>query len=84
LEAVPYAANSDDFVFDQELIAQVVDAGMRIEEIPVPTRYFKEASSVNFGRSVVYGLETLRVLWRFRRGRSRRRRAVATDRTAVG
>jgi glycosyltransferase involved in cell wall biosynthesis len=54
-----YHANSDDFVFDQELVGQVVRAGFRIGEIPVPTRYFAEASSVNFRRSVVYGLATL-------------------------
>jgi glycosyltransferase involved in cell wall biosynthesis len=62
LEAIDYHANSDDFVFDQELVGQVVRAGFRIGEIPVPTRYFAEASSVNFGRSVVYGLATLRSL----------------------
>src|SRR5919108_302981 len=55
LEAVDYHANSNDFVFDQELVAQVVAAGLRIGEIAVPTRYFAEASSVNFRRSVVYG-----------------------------
>jgi glycosyltransferase involved in cell wall biosynthesis len=63
LETIPYGLNSDDFVFDQELIAQVVAVGgMRIGEIAVPTRYFEEASSVNFKRSVVYGLSTLRVV----------------------
>ena len=66
LEMVDYHANSDDFVFDQELVAQVVAAGGRIGEIAVPTRYFAEASSVNFKRSVVYGLGTLRTLGRFR------------------
>jgi glycosyltransferase involved in cell wall biosynthesis len=67
LETIPYQLNSNDFVFDQELIAQVVAAGMgrRIGEIAVPTRYFDEASSVNFRRSVVYGLSTLRVVLRF-------------------
>jgi glycosyltransferase involved in cell wall biosynthesis len=67
LEAIPYRLNSDDFVFDQELIAQVVAAGMgdRIGEIAVPTRYFEEASSVGFRRSVVYGLSTLRVVARY-------------------
>ena len=67
LETIPYALNSDDFVFDQELIAQVVAAGMggRIGEIGVPTRYFEEASSVGFRRSVVYGLSTLRVVARY-------------------
>jgi glycosyltransferase involved in cell wall biosynthesis len=66
LEAIPYRLNSDDFVFDQELVAQVVAAGgLRISEIGVPTRYFEEASSVNFRRSVVYGLSTLRVVLRY-------------------
>ena len=67
LETVAYQLNSDDFVFDQELIAQVVAAGMatRIGEIAVPTRYFDEASSVGFRRSVVYGLSTLRVVARY-------------------
>lgn len=67
LETVPYRLNSDDFVFDQELIAQVVAAGLRgrIGEIAVPTRYFEEASSVGFKRSVVYGLSTLRVVARY-------------------
>ena len=67
LETIPYRLNSDDFVFDQELIAQVVAAGMgrRIGEIGVPTRYFEEASSVGFKRSVVYGLSTLRVVLRY-------------------
>jgi hypothetical protein len=67
LETVPYHLNSDDFVFDQELIAQVLAAGMseRIGEIAVPTRYFEEASSVGPWRSIVYGLSTLRVVARF-------------------
>jgi glycosyltransferase involved in cell wall biosynthesis len=66
LEVIPYRLNSDDFVFDQDLIAQVVAVGgMKIGEIAVPTRYFEEASSVNFKRSVVYGLSTLRVVGRF-------------------
>jgi glycosyltransferase involved in cell wall biosynthesis len=67
LETIPYQLNSNDFVFDQELIAQVVAAGMgpRIGEIAVPTRYFEEASSVGFRRSVVYGTSTLRVVARY-------------------
>ena len=67
LETIPYQLNSNDFVFDQELIAQVVAAGMgrRIGEIGVPTRYFDEASSVGFKRSVVYGTSTLRVVARY-------------------
>jgi glycosyltransferase involved in cell wall biosynthesis len=77
LETIPYRLNSDDFVFDQELIAQVVAAGMgdRIGEIGVPTRYFDEASSVGFKRSVVYGLSTLRVVARYVLHRLRVRRS---------
>jgi glycosyltransferase involved in cell wall biosynthesis len=77
LETIPYHLNSDDFVFDQELIAQVVAARMggRIGEIGVPTRYFEEASSVGFRRSVVYGLSTLRVVARFLLHRLRVRRS---------
>jgi glycosyltransferase involved in cell wall biosynthesis len=68
LEAIDYRANSNDFVFDQELVGQVVRAGFRIGEVAVPTRYFAEASSVNFRRSVVYGVGTLRTLLRHRAG----------------
>jgi glycosyltransferase involved in cell wall biosynthesis len=77
LETIPYRLNSDDFVFDQELIAQVVAAGMggRIGEIAVPTRYFEEASSVGFKRSVVYGLSTIRVVLRYLLHRLRIRRS---------
>jgi glycosyltransferase involved in cell wall biosynthesis len=77
LDTIPYHLNSDDFVFDQELIAQVVAAGMRdrIGEIAVPTRYFVEASSVGFRRSVVYGLSTLRVVGRYLLHRLRVRRS---------
>lgn len=65
LETIPFLLNSDDFVFDTEVIAQAVAFGFRIGEIAVPTRYFAEASSVNFRRSVVYGLSTLRVMFRY-------------------
>jgi glycosyltransferase involved in cell wall biosynthesis len=82
LTAVDYRANSDDFVFDQELVAQVVAAGLRIAEIAVPTRYFAEASSVNFRRSVVYGLGTLRTLARYRSARRLEQRASRTTRRA--
>lgn len=77
LETIPFQLNSNDFVFDQELIAQVVAAGMgsRVGEVAVPTRYFEEASSVGFRRSVVYGLSTLRVVVRFMLHRLRVRRS---------
>jgi glycosyltransferase involved in cell wall biosynthesis len=76
LETVNFGANSDGFVFDQEIIAQVVAARFRIAEIAVPTRYFPEASSASFAASVVYGLRILGVLfwytmhrWGLRRSR---------------
>ena len=72
LETIDYRANSDDFVFDQQLVGQVVRAGLRIGEVAVPTRYFAEASSVNFRRSVRYGLATLRTLVDHRRSAARR------------
>ncbi len=65
LETIPFLLNSDDFVFDTEVIAQTVAFGFRVGEIPVPTRYFAEASSVNFRRSVAYGLGTLAVMARY-------------------
>jgi hypothetical protein len=76
LETIPYELNSNDFVFDQELIAQVVAiGGLGVDEIAVPTRYFDEASSVGFRRSVVYGLSTLRVVARYLLHRSGIRRS---------
>lgn len=61
LEAVDYRANSDDFVFDNEMLAQIFYAGFEIAEITCPTKYFAEASSINFSRSVKYGFGVLRV-----------------------
>lgn len=66
LELVNYSMNSDGFIFDQEIIAQVVAADFRIAEIPVPTRYFKEASSASFGQSVAYGLKILWLVVKYR------------------
>ncbi|HXG04123.1 MAG TPA: glycosyltransferase family 2 protein [Candidatus Binatia bacterium] len=65
LEVVNFRMNSDGFVFDQEIIAQVVAAGFRIGEIAVPTRYFPEASSAGFLASTVYGLRILGVVTRY-------------------
>ena len=59
LEALPLLENSDDFVFDNQMIAQAVMFRFRIGEISCPTKYFKEASSINFKRSVKYGLGVL-------------------------
>ena len=77
LETIPYQLNSDDFVFDQELIAQVVAAGMRrrIGEIAVPDALLRGGRSVGFQRSVVYGLSTLRVVARYMLHRLRVRRS---------
>ncbi len=65
LTTVPFLLNSDDFVFDSEMIAQSVYFGFHIGEIAVQARYFPEASSVNFKVSTVYGLKTLSVMLRF-------------------
>ncbi|HEY0430013.1 MAG TPA: glycosyltransferase family 2 protein [Pyrinomonadaceae bacterium] len=66
LENLPLDANSDDFVFDNEMIAQTVFFGYRVGEISCPTRYFAEASSINFSRSVKYGLGVLSTSLKFR------------------
>ena len=65
LETIPYNDNSNDFVFDSEFLAQAVHFGFKIGDIPVPVRYFDEASSINFRRSVTYGLATLGVLAKY-------------------
>jgi len=65
LETINFEKNSDDFVFDQQFIIQAVQHHFRIGEIPVPTRYFPEASSISFKRSVIYGVSTLWGLVRF-------------------
>lgn len=59
LETIPFERNSDDFVFDSQFLAQAVHFGFKLGDIPVPVRYFQEASSINFRRSVRYGLTTL-------------------------
>jgi len=56
LETLPLGENSDDFVFDNQMLAQVIYFGFPIGEVSCPTRYFEEASSINFSRSVTYGL----------------------------
>jgi glycosyltransferase involved in cell wall biosynthesis len=61
LEVLPLGENSDDFVFDNEILAQILFAGYSIGEITCPTKYFREASSIGFLRSVKYGLGVLRV-----------------------
>jgi hypothetical protein len=59
LESIDYMKNSDDFVFDSQVLFQIVERGYRIGEIPVPVRYFAEASSINFYRSLRYGMGTV-------------------------
>jgi glycosyltransferase involved in cell wall biosynthesis len=66
LEAVDREANSDDFVFDTEIIAQGIWKGMRIREVPIQTRYFDEASQISFARSIRYGFAILYVLMRYK------------------
>lgn len=56
LEAIPFLENSDDFIFDNEMLSQILYKGFNVGEISCPTRYFAEASSINFARSVKYGL----------------------------
>lgn len=65
LETIPYQRNSNDFVFDSQFLAQAVHFGFKVGDIPVPVRYFDEASSINFRRSLEYGLRTLYVLVQF-------------------
>jgi hypothetical protein len=60
LDTLPYHRNSDDFVFDSQFLVQCVDHGFKLGDIPVPVRYFDEASSINLKRSTIYALLTLR------------------------
>jgi glycosyltransferase involved in cell wall biosynthesis len=63
---INYSANSDDFVFDNQMLAQICYKGFQIAEVTCPTRYFQEASSINFMRSSVYGLGVLSVAFAYR------------------
>ena len=65
LETINLETNSDNFLFDQEVIAQLIESRLRISEVPVPARYFPEASSASFLQSCVYGLSILRLLARY-------------------
>ncbi len=65
LEAIPWEGNSDDFVFDSQFLVQCVHFGFRIGDLPVPVRYMREASSINFTRSMEYGMLTLEVFIRW-------------------
>ncbi|MDR1758395.1 MAG: glycosyltransferase family 2 protein [Bacteroidales bacterium] len=66
LQKVNFMANSNDFIFDNQMIAQIFNAGYEIAEITCPTRYFKDASSINFSRSVMYGLGVLKTSLQYR------------------
>lgn len=61
LQQIPFNDNSDDFIFDNQMLAQVFYAGNEIAEITCPTKYFEEASSINFKRSSIYGLGCMKV-----------------------
>jgi hypothetical protein len=61
LESINYQTNSDDFIFDNQMLSQIFYAEFEIAEITCPTKYFEEASSINFSRSVKYGLGVLKV-----------------------
>ena len=83
LESVNLAMNSDKFIFDQEIMAQLVNIKMRITEVPVPTRYFKQASSASFIQSSIYGISILWLLARYllhRSGIIRQRRFQSLER----
>ncbi len=69
LESIPFQTNSDDFVFDTEVLFQVIAQNFSIGELSVPVRYMKEASSINFQRSMRYGLGTLGVIYKYLTGK---------------
>ena len=73
LRTIPFLRNSDGFVFDQEIFAQIIARQARVVELAIPTRYFLEASSVSLAKSVEYGLRTLVLLARFRVDATRQR-----------
>jgi glycosyltransferase involved in cell wall biosynthesis len=65
LERIPFEQNSDDFVFDTQFLVQAVRLGFRLGDLPVPVRYFAEASSINFRRGLRYGLLTVAVVFQY-------------------
>lgn len=66
LDRIDYNLNSDDFIFDNQMVAQIFYGGFEIAEITCPTKYFDEASSINLSRSAVYGLGVLKVSLQYR------------------
>jgi glycosyltransferase involved in cell wall biosynthesis len=79
LEAVHFEQNSDDFIFDTEIIAQGMMSDMFFSEVPIDTRYFPEASSINFRRSIIYGIGILIVLLRYKLHKKSWRRSKKLD-----
>jgi hypothetical protein len=69
LESLPLEKNSDDFIFDNQMLAQILWMGYTIAEVTCPTKYFKEASSINLRRSTIYGFGCLWTALRFRLSR---------------
>jgi glycosyltransferase involved in cell wall biosynthesis len=65
LESIDYNSNSDDFIFDNQFLAQIFYKGFEIAEITCPTKYFEEASSINFSRSVKYGLGVMKTSFQY-------------------
>ena len=87
LDQVNYQMNSDQFIFDQEILAQVVSLNLRIAEVPVPTRYFAQASSATFVQSTRYGLSLLWLLAKYvlhRFGVARQRQFESLERRYHG
>ncbi len=89
LESINFNENSNDFVFDNEMLSQIIYAGFHIAEVTCPTKYFEEASSINFGRSMRYGFGVLRVsafhfLQRLRLGNFKMYRKPRTTREKAG
>jgi len=65
LEKIEFNSNSNDFIFDTEFLAQAIYFGFRVGDIPIPTRYPKDASSINFQRSLKYGVQSIWVMLKF-------------------
>jgi hypothetical protein len=65
LEKIPYHKNSDGFVFDSQFLIQAVYFGFKIGDLPVPCRYMREASSINLGGSIIYGMGTVKTVLQF-------------------
>jgi glycosyltransferase involved in cell wall biosynthesis len=76
LETVPFLRNANGFSFDSQMIAQAVAFGMRIQEVPVATKYFPDASSTSLQQSIVYGVRTLNVMVRYKLHQKRLLRAA--------